>query len=162
MYYSKGTCEGLCTCSKSIYISALHSTPPHFPTALNPHTLPHCTTLHPHTHTHCTPPTHTHCTPPTHSPSLFRLPTSQTRILLHCRYKGQTTPLNFVHLNLSVVLFLALCVFVGGGWYLREFEVRTCVRVRACVCVCVCACVRACVRVCVCRNHAAQHTVNWW
>ena len=159
MYCSKGMCEGLCTTVRvhvRVCVPAqnpftyLHCTPhPHTSQLHLIHALSLTALHYTHTHTHCTPPTHTHCTPPTHSPSLFRLPTSQTHILLHCRYKGQKTPLNFVHLNLSVVLFLALCVFVGGGWYLRKFEVRTCVRVRACVCVCVCACVRACVCVCV-------------
>ena len=162
MYYSKGTCEGLCTCSKSIYISALHSTPPHFPTALNPHTLPHCTTVHPHTHTHCTPPTHTHCTPPTHSPSLFRLPTSQmTHIPLHCRYKGQNdSPKLCPPQSFCGTVSGSLCVCWGR--LVPQGVQSTYLCACACVCVCVCVRVRACVRVCVCRNHAAQHTVNWW
>ena len=55
-----------------------------------------------------------------------------------------------------MVLFLALCLFVGGGWYPRKFKVPVsacvcaCMCVCVCVCVCVCACVCACVCVCVC------------
>ena len=36
------------------------------------------------------------------------------------RYKGQKTPLNFVHINLSVVLLAALVIFVGASHPLRH------------------------------------------
>ena len=126
---------------------ALH--PTLFPTALHPHTLPHCT---PHTYTPSLfhPPPHTlpHCSThplPKHTP-------------LHYRYKGQKTPLNFVHLNLSVVLFLALCLFVGGGWYLRKFKVRMYLCVRVCVCVCMRVCVCVCVHECVQKSCLIAHS----
>ena len=40
------------------------------------------------------------------------------------RYKGQKTPLNFVHINLSVVLLVALVLFVGTSYTLRHYPVR--------------------------------------
>ena len=162
MYYSKGTCEGLCTAVRVHVrvcvlehrvalaqnpIAYLHCTPPHTLPSCTPSThTPSLHSTHPHTLSHCSIfPTHTltHCS--THPP---------TR--LHYRYKGQKTPLNFVHLNLSVVLFLALCLFVGGGWYLRKFKVRMYLCVRVCVCVCmrVCVCVHECVQKSCCIAHS--------
>jgi hypothetical protein len=39
------------------------------------------------------------------------------------RYKGQKTPLNFVHINLSVVLLVALVLFVGTSYTLRHYPI---------------------------------------
>ena len=40
------------------------------------------------------------------------------------RCKGQKTPLNFVHINLSLTLLIALVIFGGGSWYARHIKVR--------------------------------------